>query len=73
LLSDQNTDECLSVNDLLAIFNIQSLVRLAVQHTALHIKVAAGAVGIDGADGWLDAGSELFCTSQTYAARSTCN
>jgi hypothetical protein len=43
------------VDDLLAVFDIQTLFRFDVQHTTLHVEVAAGAVGIDGAEGRLDA------------------
>ena len=46
----------LSDENLLAVTDIQSLFRLAVQHTALEVEVAVGAVGIDGTEGSLDAG-----------------
>ena len=46
----------LSDENLLAVTDIQSLFRLTVQHTALEVEVAVGAVGIDSTEGSLDAG-----------------
>jgi len=42
-------------DNLPTILNIQSLVRFAVQHTSLHVEVAAGAVGLDSHYNGLDA------------------